>query len=98
MTIENSSTMTVGSDNVFQDLGFEAEEAMNLKIRADLMIKLCDHIESQEWTRQEAAESLKESQLTISALMNGEIEQFNVDKLIGMLGKAGKQVKVIVTL
>ena len=94
MTIENSSTMTVGSDNVFQDLGFEAEEAMNLKIRADLMIKLCDYIESQEWTRQEAAKYLKESQLTISALMSGEIGQFNIDKLIGLLGKAGKQVKI----
>ena len=27
-----------GSVNVFEDLGFEAEEAANLKVRADLML------------------------------------------------------------
>lgn len=29
-----------GSENVFEDLGFEAEEAANLKVRADLMLDL----------------------------------------------------------
>jgi predicted XRE-type DNA-binding protein len=34
------SKVTIGSENVFEDLGFEAEEAMNLRIRPDLMLDL----------------------------------------------------------
>jgi hypothetical protein len=33
-----------GSDNVFEDLGFDREKAANLKIRADLMIDLREYI------------------------------------------------------
>jgi hypothetical protein len=29
-----------GSENVFEEVGFEAEEAANLKIRADLLLDL----------------------------------------------------------
>jgi hypothetical protein len=32
-------TATQGSENVFEDLGFGAEETATLKVRADLMIK-----------------------------------------------------------
>ena len=34
-----------GSENVFEDLGFNAEEAANLKVRADLMLDLRNYIE-----------------------------------------------------
>jgi hypothetical protein len=31
-------TLTTASDNIFADLGFEPEEALNLKLHAQLMI------------------------------------------------------------
>ena len=34
-----------GSDNVFGDLGFDAEEAVNLKIRSDLLLDLRSSIQ-----------------------------------------------------
>src|SRR6266403_462740 len=37
---------TRGSDNVFEDLGFNPEEAANLKIRADLMLDLREYIQA----------------------------------------------------
>jgi len=83
-----------GSENVFDDLGFDAEEAMNLKVRADLMLDLRAYIQKQGWTQQETADFLGETQPRISNLMNGEISRFSVDKLINLLGKIGMEVRV----
>ncbi len=81
-------------DQVFEDLGFEVEEAINLRVRADLMLGLRSYIQKQGWTQKEAAEFFGETQPRISNLMNGEISRFSVDKLINLLGKAGMDVKV----
>ena len=94
MTQEETFKVTLENDNIFEDLGFEAEEAINLKIRADLMLDLRSYIQKRGWTQKEAAEFLGETQPRISNLMNGEISRFSVDKLINLLGKAGMEVKV----
>ncbi|NEO40207.1 MAG: XRE family transcriptional regulator [Moorea sp. SIOASIH] len=94
MTEEKTVNVLLGDDNVFKDLGFEAEEAMNLKVRADLMLDLRSYIQERGWTQNEAAEFLGETQPRISNLMNGEISRFSVDKLINLLGKVGMEVKV----
>ena len=94
MTGDNQTKVTVGKENIFEDLGFEPEEAANLKIRADLMLDLCQYIRERGWTQEQAAEFWGETQPRISNLMNGEISRFSVDKLINMLAKAGMQVKV----
>ncbi|NEP47910.1 MAG: XRE family transcriptional regulator [Moorea sp. SIO3C2] len=94
MTEQNQTQLTIGKENLFEDLGFEPEEAANLKIRADLMLDLCQYIRERGWTQEQAAEFWGETQPRISNLMNGEISRFSVDKLINMLAKAGRQVKV----
>ena len=94
MTGDNQTKVKVGKENIFEDLGFEPEEAANLKIRADLMLDLCQYIRERGWTQEQAAEFWGETQPRISNLMNGEISRFSVDKLINMLAKAGMQVKV----
>jgi predicted XRE-type DNA-binding protein len=86
--------ITQGSDNIFEDLGFEKAEAANLKIRADLMLALKEYIQLQGWTQEQAAEFFQETQPRISNLINGEISRFSVDKLINMLARAGMEVKV----
>ena len=89
--------VTLGSGNVFEDLGFDSEEAANLKVRADLMIDLRSFIEAKGWTQSEAAVFFGETQPRISNLMRGEIARFSVDKLIVMLTRAGMQVNIQVT-
>ncbi len=89
--------VTMGSQNVFEDLGFEAEEATNLKIRADLMLDLKRFIESQQWTQVEAARFFGETQPRISNLLKGDIDRFSIDKLVQMLVKAGMDVKISVS-
>ncbi len=90
------SNLTKGSDNVFKDLGFGDEEAVNLKIRADLMISLQKFIKSQQWTQAEAANFFGETQPRISNLMNGDIDRFAIDKLVQMLSRAGMEVQIVV--
>ena len=81
-------------ENIFEDLGFEPEEAANLKIKADLILDLQRYIKKQKWTQQEAAIFFNETQPRISNLMNGDLERFSIDKLVQMIVKAGMQIKV----
>ncbi len=97
MSNNNEVVVTKGSDNVFEDLGFEPPEAANLAIRAELMLDLRHFIEEKGWTQGQAAEFFGETQPRISQLVNGDINRFSLDKLVIMLGQAGKQVTVEVT-
>src|SRR2546422_433536 len=85
------------SANVFRDLGFDAEEAENLKIRADLMIQLTKRIEARGLTQATAAKLLGVTQPRISDLMRGKIDRFSIDSLVQMLGHAGARVSFVVT-
>jgi predicted XRE-type DNA-binding protein len=91
------SNITKGSDNIFKDLGFEDEEAINLKIRADLTIDLQRFVKAKNWTQAEAAAFFKETQPRISNLMNGDIDRFSIDKLVQMLDRAGMDIRICVT-
>ena len=71
--------VTHGSDNVFEDVGFEAEEAANLRIRADLLLDLREYIRAHGWTQAEAAAFFGETQPRISNLLKGEISRFSID-------------------
>ncbi len=90
-TVENSS------GNVFTDLGFEPEEALNLKVRSDLMIEISKLIEERGLTQTTAAELLRVTQPRISDLVRGKIDRFSVDSLIEMIGHAGANVSFVVT-
>jgi predicted XRE-type DNA-binding protein len=83
-----------GNDNVFEDVGFEIEEAANLKVRADLLLDLREYIQARGWTQVEAAAFFGETQPRISNLLKGEISRFSIDKLINMLARAGKRVRI----
>ncbi len=83
--------------NIFEELGFDKEEANNLTIRADLMLDLRKFIQSNNWTQAEAAVFFGETQPRISNLMNGDIDRFAIDKLVQMLSRAGMEVRVLVT-
>ena len=85
---------TRGSGNVFEDVGFDAAEAANLKVRADLLLDLRLHIQARGWTQAEAAAFFGETQPRISNLLKGEISRFSVDKLINMLARVGIRVRL----
>ena len=84
------------SGNVFRDLGFAAEEATNLKVRSDLMIRLSKLIDGRELTQAQAAALFGVTQPRISDLVRGKIDRFSIDTLIAMLGHAGVKVQIVV--
>jgi predicted XRE-type DNA-binding protein len=84
------------SGNVFRDLGFPREEAENLKIRSDLMVRLTRVIDARGLTQAQAAELLGVTQPRVSDLVRGKIDRFSIDTLVAMLGQAGVRVQLIV--
>ena len=83
------------SGNVFRDLGFAAEEATNLKLRSDLMIRLSKLIDARGLTQGQAAEVFGVTQPRVSDLVRGKIARFSIDTLIAMLGHAGVSVQIV---
>ena len=85
--------ITESCGNIFLDLGFEPEEAENLRIRADLMTVVREIISKKEMTQRQAAEYFGVHAPRINHLMKGHIEKFTIDALVNMLVKAGKRVQ-----
>ena len=88
--------ITRGSGNVFTDLGFASDEAANLQLRSDLMIKLRKRLEALGSTQAEWAQILGVAQPRVSDLFCGKIDRFSVDTLIMFLGKTGAEVRLTV--
>jgi predicted XRE-type DNA-binding protein len=88
-----SSRIQRSSGSVFRDLGFDPEEAENLRVRSDLMIELSKLIKRRRLTQADAARLLGVTQPRISDLVRGKIDRFSVDSLIDMLGRAGMRVR-----
>lgn len=84
------------SGNVFSDLGFSYQEAENLKIRTDLMIRLSQLIDARGLTQAQAATVFGVTQPRVSDLVRGKIDRFSIDTLVAMLGHAGVRVRVVV--
>lgn len=84
------------SGNVFRDLGFSREEAENLKMRTDLMIRLSKLIQARRLTQAAAANLFGVTQPRVSDLVRGKIDRFSVDTLVAMLGHAGVPVQIVV--
>ena len=92
--LSGSAHVTRADGNVFADLGFQPEEAINLSIRAQLMMELRDVIAGM--TQNQAATLLGVSQPRISHLTRGKIGLFTIDTLVNMLARAGVRTSVSV--
>jgi predicted XRE-type DNA-binding protein len=87
---------TKSSGNVFHDLGFPEEEAQNLALRSDLIIRIQKLVHESRSTQQEAAKLFGVTQPRLNALLKGKIAAFSLDSLVNMLSRAGMQVKMTV--
>ncbi len=81
-------------DNIFEVLGFEADEAANLLIRSQLMGELKQYIRDQDLSLRKAAKFFDTSHARVSDLMQGRIDKFKIDYLVNLLAKIGKRVKI----
>jgi predicted XRE-type DNA-binding protein len=80
------------SGNVFLDLGYSADEAAILQMRADLMADLRKFIENKKLTQAKAAKILGISQSRVSDLTRGKWDRFSLEMLIALATRAGFHV------
>jgi predicted XRE-type DNA-binding protein len=85
-----------GSGNIFVDLGFAKAEAENLKMRADLMIRIVQFYQKSGMTQAAAAKALGLTQPRLNALLRGKIGQFSLDALVNIASRAGLNVRLVV--
>ncbi len=83
-----------GSGNVFADLGFPDAEERKTKVL--LAIQLQQILEERRLTQAGAARILGVSQPKVSALVNGRLEGFSVERLMIFLTSLGRDVQITV--
>lgn len=84
------------SGDVFRDLGFDADEAAHLRIRAGLMARVRRLMNERGLTQAKAAQLFGVTQPRISDLVRGKIELFSIDGLVDMLARARCRVSLVV--
>ena len=95
MSPRNKVRVTPSSGNVFRDIGFSAQEAEHLVIRADLLIQIQKIATARRLKQAQLAKLLQVSQPRVSDLLRGRLHLFSIETLIDMLGRLGVQVRFV---
>jgi predicted XRE-type DNA-binding protein len=83
-----------GSGDVFRDIGFSASEAANLRLRADLALRVRRYVERGGETQAISARALGVRQPRLNALLRGRLDEFSIDALVNMLANVGVRVEL----
>jgi predicted XRE-type DNA-binding protein len=81
-------------ESVWDALADTPEEAANLTLRSDLMMKIETIVKKNGWTQAEAAKRCGVSQPRINDLLRGRIARFSLDALVNIAAALGRKVKV----
>lgn len=87
-------TRTERFASVWDALADTAEEAANLKVRAELMRKIAAIIQETGWTQAAAAERCGISQPRMNDLLRGRIARFSLDALVNMASALGQRIQI----
>jgi predicted XRE-type DNA-binding protein len=88
------TTVTVGSGNVFADIGFEnAEETL---MRATAVYQISRIIDARKLRQVDVARLLGIKQPDVSAMLNGRLTKFTLERLLKFLTILGKDVEIVV--
>jgi predicted XRE-type DNA-binding protein len=82
--------------NVWDAIMDTPQEALNMKLRSELMMQIRQAIEVNGWTQKKAAKKLGVTQPRISDLFRGKIDLFSLDILVNMLASMGEEVEIII--
>lgn len=85
---------TKSSGNVFDDMGFK--DAKERLVKAELALKINQIIGDRKLTQVKAAKILRINQPKISAIANGRLADFSIEKLIEFLNKLDQDVEIVV--
>lgn len=83
-----------GSGNIFEDLGLK--DSWQTLAKADLLYQITKIIEKRKLKQKEIADLLKIDQPKVSALMNGKIYGFSLERLFGFLFKLDRSITILI--
>ena len=86
--------ITMSSGNVFADL--ELPDAEERLAKAQLALKISEIIQKQHLNQIDAAKILGTTQPKVSAIMNGNLSGFSLERLIYFLTVLGQDVQIVV--
>ena len=82
--------------NIFDALGFSASETSALKIKAELLSAILDHVRTKRYTQAQLVGVLDEYQPSVSNLLKGKISQVSIEKLLRYADRLGLQTSIAV--
>lgn len=80
--------------NVWDAIMDTPQEALNMRLRSELMMQIRQAIDVNGWTQKKAAKQLGVTQPRISDLSCGKIDLFSLDMLVNMLASMGEEVEI----
>lgn len=80
--------------NVFEDLGFTAEEAAILELKTQLHLEIMREIAKRKLTPRQLEKLLDVPQPRVSELTNGKISRMTADLLTKYLYRLGREITV----
>ncbi|NYE24984.1 helix-turn-helix domain-containing protein [Pigmentiphaga litoralis] len=81
-------------DSVWDALEETPQEAANMKLRAQLMRQLKEHLDRTAMTQADAAVMFGVTQPRVSDLKRGKVNLFGLDALVNMAAAAGLHVEL----
>jgi len=82
--------------NIFDALGFSASEASALKIKAEILSAILEHVRAKGYTQAQLVEILDEYQPSVSSLLKGRITQVSIEKLLRYADRLHLQTSILV--
>jgi predicted XRE-type DNA-binding protein len=89
-----TTTMVVGSDNIFADLGFPDAETHLLK--AQIVSEIYRLVTERKLTQVTAGRKIGISQPEVSRLFKGHFREYSVERLMDFLLRLGREVEIVV--
>jgi predicted XRE-type DNA-binding protein len=80
--------------SVWDAIADTPEEAVNLRVRSELMDKITSVIEENGWTQVDAAKHCGVTQPRINDLLRGRISRFSLDALVNIAAALGRRVHI----
>lgn len=82
--------------SIFDALGFSASEASALKIKAEILSAILQHVRAKGSTQAELVDILDEYQPSVSNLLKGRISQVSIEKLLRYADRLHLQTSIAV--
>jgi predicted XRE-type DNA-binding protein len=94
MPIKKNEPSHVTREKLFEDLGFTAEEAAVLRVKAELHSEIMKTIKKRKISYRQLEKTLNVPQPRVSELINGKISRMTADLLAKYLHRLGREVHV----